>query len=181
MNDLHDLLWCDRRWLVCLKALCRRDAHELVRVANAFAVRQTHRDFNELIASGNVDAVIVCSPHHLHYQHNTATLEAGLHVLLEKPITIDPARGRRLVALAQEKSLVLSVAQNPLYWNHCHFLRGRIAAGALCEIEAVSINWLGNALGVLGIEDLPEHMPGVVKPTLFRSSAHENGGGFLID
>ncbi len=164
-----------------LTALCRRDARELEKVAKAFDVRHTYTDFNELISSGNVDAVIVCSPHHLHYQHTTAALEAGLHVLLEKPITIDPAQGRRLVALARERSLVLSVAQNPPYWNHCHFLRERIAAGALGEIEAVSINWLGNALGVLGVEDLPQHMPGVVKPTLFRSSAHENGGGFLID
>ena len=83
--------------------------------------------------------------------------------------------------MASRKQLVLSGAQNPPYWNHCHFLRDRIAAGALGEIESVSINWLGNALGVLGVEDLPQRMPGVVRPTLFRSSPHENGGGFLID
>lgn len=164
-----------------LVALCRRDARELDKVARAFDVEHTYTDVSELISSGLVDAVIVCSPHHLHYQHATAALEAGLHVLLEKPITIDPAQGHRLVEMAREKSLVLSVAQNPPYWNHCHFLRERIAAGALGEIEAVSINWLGNALGVLGVEDLPQRMPGVVKPTLFRSNLHENGGGFLID
>ena len=89
--------------------------------------------------------------------------------------------GRHLVETTSKKNLVLSVAQNPPFWNHCHFLRDRIAAGALGQIESISINWLGNALGVLGIEDLPQRMPGVVKPTLFRSSPNENGGGFLID
>jgi predicted dehydrogenase len=83
--------------------------------------------------------------------------------------------------MARDKHLVLSVAQNPPYWSHCRFLREKIASGTLGEIEAVSINWLGNALGALGLEDLPQQMPGVVKPTLFRRSVHENGGGFLID
>ena len=56
--------------------------------------------------------------------------------------------GRHLVETTSKKNLVLSVAQNPPYWNHCHFLRDRIAAGALGQIESISINWLGNALGV---------------------------------
>jgi len=81
-----------------LVALCRRDRVELDKMAVAFDVEQTYTDFDDLISSGTVDAVIVCSPHHLHYEHAAAALEADLHVLLEKPITIDPMHGRHLDA-----------------------------------------------------------------------------------
>ena len=164
-----------------LVALCRRDEKQLTQMARAFAVTDTYTDYAELIGSGTVDGVIICSPHHLHFEHARAALDAGLHVLLEKPITVDPEEGRRLVALAGKTGRALVVAQNPPYWSHCRYLRDRLRRGDLGEIEGVSINWVGNALGVLGLEPLPDSLPGVVKPTLFRGDAAQNGGGFLVD
>ena len=128
-----------------------------------------------------MDGVVICSPHDLHHEHTKAALQAGLPVLLEKPLTIDPAQGRQLVDLAAARDLVLLVAQNPPYWNHCHRLRQTVAGGHIGSLEAVSISWVGNALGVLGREPLPDTMPGVVPPTLFRGDSKANGGGFLID
>jgi len=164
-----------------LVALCRRDRAELQKMAAHFKVEHCFADYRELIGSGLVDAVVICSPHHLHYEHTLTALEAGLHVLLEKPITIDPDEGRRLVELAAARDLALVVAQNPPYWSHCRFLREQLAAGALGHIEAAHIHWAGNALGVLGLEPLPADLPGVVRPTLFRGDAAQNGGGFLTD
>ncbi len=164
-----------------LSALCRRDAAELQKLAAHFEVGHCFTDYRELIHSGLVDAVVVCSPHHLHYEHTLAALEAGLHVLLEKPITIDPAEGRRLVELAAARGLVLVVGQNPPYWSHCRLLREQIAAGALGTIESAHVHWVGNAKGVLGLEALPADLPGVVRPSLFRGDAAQNGGGFLMD
>ena len=164
-----------------LAALCRRDEKQLAQMARAFDVADTYTDYAGLIASGSLDGVIICSPHQLHFEHTRAALEAGLHVLLEKPITLDPDEGRQLVALSAATGRALVVAQNPPYWSHCRFLRNRLRHGDLGEIEGVSINWVGNALGVLGLEPLPDSLPGVVKPTLFRGDAAQNGGGFLID
>ncbi len=164
-----------------LKALCRRDSAQLKKMADAFSVEHTYTDYRQLIDSGLVDAVLISSPHDLHYEHGKAALEKGLHVLLEKPITTDPQKGRELVALAQEKGLALIVAQNPPYWNHCRHLRAQFRSGRLGELETASINWVGNALAVLGLEALPDKMPGVVPPTLYRASAEQNGGGFTMD
>jgi len=75
------------------------------------------------------------------------------------------------VALAAEKGLALVVAQNPPYWSHCRYLRDKIQQGALGEIEGAAIHWVGNARGVLGLEPLPDDMPGVVKPTLHKMAA----------
>jgi predicted dehydrogenase len=164
-----------------LNALCRRDPEQLAKMADAFCVEHTYADYRELIDSGLVDAVLISSPHDLHYEHGKAALEKGLHVLLEKPITTDPQEGRKLVALAKEKGLVLIVAQNPPYWNHCRHLRAQFRSGRLGELESAAINWVGNALAVLGLEELPANMPGVVIPTLYRASAEQNGGGFTMD
>ena len=164
-----------------LTALCRRSRPELEAMGQAFGVNALFTDYEDLLASGEVDAVIVCSPHDLHFEHTHAALRAGLPVLLEKPITVDPAEGRQLVTLATERGLTLLVAQNPPYWSHCHHLQAAFSSGRLGELEAVAITWVGNALGVLGREELPDTLPGVVKPTLFRADAGANGGGFLVD
>lgn len=164
-----------------LTALCRRSRPELERMGQAFGVNALFTDYGDLLASGQVDGVVICSPHDLHYEHTRAALEAGLPVLLEKPLTIDPGQGRELVKLADARDLVLLVAQNPPYWSHCHRLQQIIAGDLIGSLEAVSISWVGNALGVLGREPLPDDMPGVVPPTLFRGDPQANGGGFLTD
>ena len=159
-----------------LTALCRRSRPELERMGQAFGVNALFTDHGDLLASGQVDGVVICSPHDLHYEHTRAALEAGLPVLLEKPLTIDPGQGRELVKLADARDLVLLVAQNPPYWSHCHRLQQIIAGDLIGSLEAVSISWVGNALGVLGREPLPDDMPGVVPPTLFRGDPQANGG-----
>jgi predicted dehydrogenase len=164
-----------------LTALCRRSRPELERMGQAFGVNSLFTDYRELLASGTVDGVLICSPHDLHYEHTKAALEGGLPVLLEKPLTIDPEHGRELVTLATALDLVLLVAQNPPYWNHCQRLQQIIAGDGIGALEAVSISWVGNAMGVLGREPLPEDLPGVVPPTLFRGDSDANGGGFLTD
>ena len=163
-----------------LTSLCRRDEAALAKMGEAFQVDNLYTDYRELIASGLVDAVLICSPHDDHYEHTLAALEAGLRVLLEKPITINPKQGQQLVDRAAALDRVLLVAQNPPYWRHCERLRRAFADGELGELESASISWVGNALGVLGREPLPENLPGVVPPTLFRGDATAHGG-FLVD
>lgn len=164
-----------------LTALCRRDPEQLQKMAAHFGAKHCFTDYRALLRSGEVDGVVICSPHHLHYEHTLAALEQGLHVLLEKPITIDPDEGRRLVALAAAKQLTLLVAQNPPYWSHCRYLREQVQEGKLGRIESAHIHWVGNAKGVLGLEPLPGDLPGVVRPSLFRGDPRQNGGGFLMD
>ncbi len=164
-----------------LTALCRRDAAELHKMAAHFSVDHCFADYRELLHSGLVDGVVICSPHHLHYEHALAALEAGKHVLLEKPIAVRPEEGRRLAALAAEKERVLLVAQNPPYWSHCRYLKEQFQEGIIGEVESAHIHWVGSALGVMGLEPLPADLPGVVRPSLFRQDPAQNGGGYLID
>ena len=164
-----------------LTALCRRDPEELRAMANAFGDPACFTDYRDLLNSDLVDAVVICSPHHLHFEHARAALRRDLPVLLEKPITIEPEEGLALTRLARERQLPLVVAQNPPYWSHCHFLREKFRSGYLGELESASLSFLSNSQGVFGAEPLADDIPGVVKPTLFRSEPQQNGGGSLID
>ena len=164
-----------------LTALCRRDSEELRTMANAFGDPACFTDYRALLDSDLVDGVVICSPHNLHFEHARAALQRDLPVLLEKPITIEPAEGFALTRLARERQLPLVVAQNPPYWSHCHFLREQFRNGYIGELESASLSFLSNSQGVFGAEPLANDIPGVVKPTLFRSEPAQNGGGSLID
>ena len=76
-----------------LTALCRRDSEELRTMANAFGDPACFTDYRALLDSDLVDGVVICSPHNLHFEHAMAALQRDLPVLLEKPITIEPAEG----------------------------------------------------------------------------------------
>ena len=58
----------------------------------------------EMLASGEVDALVIATPHYQHVSLGIAALEAGLHVMVEKPIAAHKADAERLVAKAKEKA-----------------------------------------------------------------------------
>ena len=75
-------------------------------LADQYAIPHAVADFQELCATG-MDTVYVASPNHLHYEYGKKALEAGLHVILEKPITANIREAEELAALALEKRLFL--------------------------------------------------------------------------
>lgn len=164
-----------------LVALCRRSPEPLATMAAHFHVPQQYTDPAAMLAEADLDAVLICTPHDVHHQQAAAALAAGCHVLLEKPMTITTADAKDLVQRADAAGLVLEVAYNPPFWKHSCAVRELVAAGELGELEAVDIRWSGNIRGVFGREELPDNLPGVVPPTMFRGDIARNGGGHLID
>lgn len=69
------------------------------------------RSFNELLAD-DIELVIVNTPDHTHYEYTKKALEAGKHVVVEKPFVQNTENGKELIELAREKGLLLSVFQN---------------------------------------------------------------------
>lgn len=92
---------------------------------------------SELIQSGLVDAVIVCTPHFSHTRYGIESLDAGLHVLVEKPISVHKADCERLIKASQGKDLVFAAMFNqrtdPAYLKLKHL----IESGELGELERV--------------------------------------------
>ncbi|MDX6624435.1 MAG: hypothetical protein QOE75_2367, partial [Solirubrobacterales bacterium] len=91
------------------------------------------RDFAsaaELIASDAVDVVHVCTPNHLHVPLALAAIEAGKHVICEKPVALDPAEARVLAASAEEAGVLVTVPFVYRYYPTVRELRARLGATA---------------------------------------------------
>jgi predicted dehydrogenase len=73
---------------------------------------QSIRTYDELLADPSLDLIVVNTPNPLHFQQAKQALEAGKHVIVEKPFTVDSQEARILIELARQKNLLLSVFQN---------------------------------------------------------------------
>jgi predicted dehydrogenase len=102
-------------------------------------------------------------------------------VLLEKPMTLAASEADELVALAAQRERVLAVALNPPYWSHTRTAREAVTKGRIGRVESAALHWVGNVEAVFGRAPLPDDMPGVVRPTLYRGDAELSGGGHLLD
>ncbi|MBN1673807.1 MAG: Gfo/Idh/MocA family oxidoreductase [Kiritimatiellae bacterium] len=98
-------------------------------------------DLDEALAKVPCEVVFVITPPDLHARHCLAALDAGRHVLVEKPFTKTGADARTVVQKAQEKGLCVVVSQNRRYSAACLKARelieagayGKICAGVLCK------------------------------------------------
>ncbi|MBI3411123.1 MAG: Gfo/Idh/MocA family oxidoreductase [Planctomycetes bacterium] len=103
-----------------LTAVCRLGRKELEQVKEKFGFRFATEDAAELVNYPDLDAVVVSSPHTLHFEHARLALERGLHVMCEKPMCTRADHARELVRLANEKRLHLLV---PYGWHYKPFIQ----------------------------------------------------------
>ncbi len=98
-------------------------------------------DAGELIRSGTVDAVLIATPHYQHTTQGIAALEAGLHVMVEKPISAHKADAERLLACAaaRPKQVLAGMFQLRVEPRYAR-LRELITSGQLGRLQRVS--WL---------------------------------------
>ena len=84
-------------------AVAEPDAGSRALVARRHGIRRAHAGWEDLLEAGGLDAVLVCSPNASHAAVTLAALDAGLHVLVEKPLCLDPADADRVVAAAGDR------------------------------------------------------------------------------
>lgn len=94
---------------------------------------EAYHDYREMLKT-DLDGVIILTPHGLHYQHIKESLEAGKHVLSEKPFVTHPDQARELIALAKAQERILMISyQNPRLWPY-QYAHQQIASGHLGEL-----------------------------------------------
>jgi len=92
----------------------RLGAEELAAVQRTFGIERGFEDYQEMLDTVPMDGVVISSPHILHFEHASAALEKGCHVLVEKPLTTNAKDARALVKLADAKRRSIVV---PYGWN----------------------------------------------------------------
>ena len=95
-------------------------------------------DSDALIASGEVDAVLVATPHYSHTTIGIAALKAGLHVLVEKPISVHKADCERLIAAHRSKKQVFAAMFNQRTDSVFQKIRSLVKGGELGKIRRVT-------------------------------------------
>ncbi len=118
--------------------------------------------FDELLADDALDAIVIATPVPTHYELAKQALEAGKHVFVEKPPAMTTAEIDELVAIAEERDLVLMPGHLLLYHPAVTKLKELVDSGALGDVLCVYGNRqnLGrirpheNALWSLGVHDL---------------------------
>ncbi|MCK6210552.1 Gfo/Idh/MocA family oxidoreductase [Georgenia sp. EYE_87] len=90
---------------------------------------------DELLAANAVDAISLCTPDHLHFADSKRIIESGLHLLLEKPITTDPAEADALTLLAENADVVVMPGQTLRFEPRYHHARQVVKAGGLGEVQ----------------------------------------------
>ena len=133
--------------------------------AAEFGIPNAHPSYAALVADPEVDVIYVSTPHPFHAEHATLALEAGKHVLVEKPFTLNAAEARQVVDLATEKGLVVLEAMWTRWLPHMVRVREILAAGTLGEVHTLIADHT---------QDLPDD-PG------HRLNSLELGGGALLD
>ena len=120
--------------------------------------------YEDAAADARVDAMYLCTPHHLHRDHALLAARAGKHILVEKPIARTLEEGREMVAAAQECGVTFMVAEN------YRFMPTVRSAKQLIE---------GGAIGRPRLIQLQEEA--FFRPGQWRNDRSLNGGGVLID
>jgi predicted dehydrogenase len=112
----------------------------------SIGVNHTTGNYQELLEDSSIDAVHVLTPNVLHHAICRAALQAGKHVLCEKPFTVSLDQARELVGLAADMGLANCIQHNLRYYPVVQQMRRMIEAGDLGEILIVqgtySQDWL---------------------------------------
>jgi predicted dehydrogenase len=110
-----------------------------------FAVRhgspRTYASIEALLGDADIDAVWVASPNHLHEEHVRLALEAGKHVLAEKPLATTGSAARELAELAERQGRRLGIGYQGRFHPALRDLRARVEAGALGEVAFIRASW----------------------------------------
>ena len=148
-------------------ALAGLDTDRCQQLAKRFDVPHTYGDYSELLVHPNIDAVSVVVPNHLHLPVTLAALEAGKHVLVEKPLARTVAEGEQMVEAAREAEKVLAIAFNRRSRHDVGLVRQEVERGALGRIYHAKAFWMRRS-GIPGLGS-------------WFTNKEQAGGGPLID
>jgi len=146
-----------------IQAVGARDLARADTFADTFNIPNRHGSYEALVNDPEVDIIYVNTIHPLHHQHTLLALNAGKHVLLEKPFTINAREAKEIADLARAKKLFVMEAMWSRFLPSMDAIFEVINSGQLGEIQGVMADHSQQLM----------HVP--------RMTEIELGGGALLD
>ncbi len=123
--------------------------------------------YEQMLEDMALDAVVICSPHTLHYQQAKEALKRGCHVLLEKPMVCASAQCKELIELAHAKNRIMQVSYQRHFQPDFQYIKETIQNGTIGKLTSV------NASLYQDWHTLTENT--------WRQNPALSGGGMLMD
>lgn len=136
-------------------------------IAARFGIPHVFGNDDTAFTSDMLDAIIICTPSHLHESQAIAAMQGGKHVLVEKPLAFSPAAVERVIGVAEETGRTLMIAMNNRYRPDTIALRPFALGGELGDVFLTRGAWLNRKTRV-------------VRPT-WRHRKATSGGGVTMD
>jgi predicted dehydrogenase len=127
--------------------VCDREPLMARQLYERFPVRRYFSDLAELLAEARPDVVHITTPPQSHFQITRFCMEAGCHVYVEKPFTLDAREAERLVDLAEAKGVKLTVGHNCQFTPVSRRMRALVESGYLGEAPVHMESYQGYNLG----------------------------------
>lgn len=156
-----------------IEVIRRTPGHSVVGVVSKHraASGNVFRSLKKALAETTSDAVYVCSPNHQHADHVEQALQAGKHVLCEKPFVLRVADARKLVRIARKKRLFLDTAFHLRERPVVQYVAAQIARQKLGSVCHVDMEW--------SVGSEKQHFTTLPKHQRWRTSLETAGGGAL--
>ncbi len=122
-------------------AICDVNQERARQVAESTGIGQVFSDYQEMLAQVQPDITVVATPNVFHKPMALAALEAGSHVLCEKPLALTYADAQEMMDRAAEKGLVLTVGTHFRWSAPMQACKAHVDAGFFGEIYAVRTLW----------------------------------------
>lgn len=120
-----------------LVAVCDNDRAKARALADRFDIDDTYNDIEDLLESGDLQAVVVATPNHLHEPHVLSALAAGLDVLCERPVAMSARGVERIIAAAERAKRKVLVANNYRFRSDVQALAAFLRGGELGKLTGI--------------------------------------------
>jgi predicted dehydrogenase len=120
-----------------LTAICDNDGPKARALADRFSIRDVFTDIEDLLEFDELDAVVVATPNHLHEPHVLSALNAGVHVLCERPLALNARGVERILAAAARAERKVAVGNNHRFRSDVQALDRFLRGGELGRFSAL--------------------------------------------
>jgi predicted dehydrogenase len=149
-----------------LAGVCDVDRAKARAIAARFGIARVFQSDEEVFRSEDLDALVICTPSHLHEAQAIASLQSGKHTLVEKPLAMTAEGAASVIGAAEAAGRTLQVAMNNRFRPDCQALKPFAAGGELGELFLAHGAWLNRRMRML-------------RPTWRHRRATAGGGAFM--
>ena len=151
-----------------LVAICQRNRANADELGKEWGVKEIYYDYQDLVKSKNIDAVIVTTPNANHREGVVAAAEEGKHVLCDKPIATNLKDAREMVEACEENNVKFQMGFSQRFWNQVEIAKELVEKGTIGEVKGFSSTFK------VRVADYPAD-------TDYRFQTELSGGSSLID